>query len=540
MSDEVKDQAKEVKPEEKKVAAPAADGAAAAPKAEEKKAEPKKEEAKPKEEPAAKPAEDEYDDEYWDDIEEEEAEEARKRKIKIVVGVIVAVIVVIALACYIYVSKLGKYNDAVGLYEAGQYNDAAVAFEDVGAFRDAARMAQKSYYEVGGAALLAGDFDAAKEAFAAAGDFDNAADMLTKVDYRKAISLLNAGEGAAAAAIFAEMVGYNQADMYLEWANAEAKYADYDPNANLYGDGFADWRAAEAGLAATVYGTWYTAEGEELAISSATIGDAAYTINAAEGFGANVSFSGALADGTAYTAVVTPVFTNPAVNKLTFNGTEYCSVTPDEYAAILEAKANGEYAEEELAEARYSGDTVINKALDKFVAIKKAEEPVAEEVVAEGEEAAAPSLKDKLLALVPAHYEAKDATVSYDTATKVYDVAFTAVFIENAMAEFKSEGAPAYSVTAQYVDTGAGLKELAFGYGDAAAAVEEAAEEAPAEEAATEEAPAEEVVAPAEEAPVEEATEAVVEEVEAAAEEVEAAAEEVAAEAEAPAEANAQ
>jgi len=570
MSDEVKDQAKEVKPEEKKAAAPAADGAAAAPKAEEKKAAApaKKEEAKPKEEPAAKPAEDEYDDEYWDDIEEEEAEEARKRKIKIVVGIIVAVIVVAALACYIYVSKLGKYNDAVGLYEAEQYADAAVAFEDVGTFRDAARMAQKSYYEVGGQALLAGDFDAAKEAFAAAGDYDNAVDMLTKVDYRKAISLLNAGEGAAAAAIFAEMIGYNQSDMYLEWANAEAKYANYDPNANLYGDGFADWRAAEAGLAATVYGTWYTAEGEELAISSATIGDAAYTIDAAEGFGANVSFAGALADGTAYTAVVTPVFTNPAVNKLTYNGVEYCSVTPDEYAAILEAKANGEYAEEELAEARYSGDTVINKALDKFVAIQKAEEPVVEAEAVEGEEAveAAPSLKDKLLALVPAHYDAKDATVSYDTATKVYDVAFTAVYIENALAEFKSKEAPAYSVTAQYVDTGAGLKELAFAYGDvveaeeapAEEAVEAPAEEAPAEEAVEapeEEAPAEEAVeAPAEEAAaeVEEAAEEVAAEVEEVAAEAEEAAEEVAAEAEeaaeevaaeaeaAPAEANAQ
>ena len=389
-------------------------------------------------------------------------------------------------------------------------------------------MAQKSYFEVGGEALLAGDFDAAKEAFAAAGDFDNAVDMLKKVDYRKAISLLNAGEGAAAAAIFAEMIGYNQSDMYLEWANAEAKYADYDPNANLFGDGFADWRAAEAGLAATVYGTWYTAEGEELVISSAAIGDAAYTINAAEGFGANVSFSGALADGTAYTAVVTPVFTNPAVNKLTFNGAEYCSITPDEYAAILEAKANGEYAEEELAEARYSGDAVINKALDKFAAIKKAEAP-AEEAPAEE---AAPSLKDKLLALVPAHYEAKDATVTYDTATKVYDVAFTAVFIENALVEFKSEGAPAYSVTAQYVDTGAGLKELAFAYADAAAAEEAPAEEAPAEEA-VEEAPAEE--APAEEAAeeVEEAAEEVVEAAEEAAEEVAEAAEEAAAEAEA-------
>jgi hypothetical protein len=518
MSDEVKDQGKEVKPEEQKPvkAAPAADGAAA-PKAEE----------KPKEEPAK--VEDEYDDEYWDDIEAEEEEEAKKKKIKVILGTIIAVIVIVALAAYIYVGKLGKYNDAVGLYEAGQYGDAAIAFEEVGAFQDAARYAQKSYYEQGGELLVAGDFEAAKAAFEAAGDYDNAADMVVKCDYKQAIALFDGGDAAAAAVIFANLAGYNQADMYLEWANAKAKYADYDVNADVFGDGYADWRAAEAGLGAVVYGTWYNAEtGEALEIGTATIGENAYTINAAEGFGVNVTFAGVLANGEAYKADVRPVYVDPVVNELVLNDVVYYNVAPEDFAAIAEAKANGEYAVEGLEAQRFSNNAVVGKALDMFVATTKeapaeeeavevvapleeevveeapAEEVVEEEAVAEEvTEEVAPveekSFKEKLLALVPAHYTAKDEVVTYDAESKVYTVAFNAVYIENAMSVFKKAECPTYPVEATFIDTGAGLKVIDFAV--VAPAEEEAVEEAPAEEVA-----ADEEVA-AEEAPAEEVTE---------------------------------
>lgn len=528
MSDEVKDQGKEVKPEEQKPAkaAPAADGAAA-PKAEE----------KPKEEPAK--VEDEYDDEYWDDIDAEEEEEAKKKKVKVILGTIIAIIVIVALATYIYVGKLGKYNDAVGLYEAGQYGDAAIAFEEVGAFQDAARYAQKSYYEQGGELLVAGDFEAAKAAFEAAGDYDNAADMVVKCDYKQAIALFDGGDAAAAAVIFANLAGYNQADMYLEWANAKAKYADYDVNADVFGDGYADWRAAEAGLGAVVYGTWYNAEtGEALEIGTATIGENAYTINAAEGFGVNVTFAGVLANGEAYKADVRPVYVDPVVNELVLNDVVYYNVAPEDFAAIAEAKANGEYAVEGLEAQRFSNDAVVGKALDMFVATTKdavveevvEEEAVAEEVVEEEAvaeevtEEVAPveekSFKEKLLALVPAHYTAKDEVVTYDAESKVYTVAFNAVYIENAMSVFKKAECPTYPVEATFIDTGAGLKVIDFAVVAPAEeeaveavapveeeVVEEVVEEAPAEEVTEEEAAADEEVA-AEEAPAaEEVTE---------------------------------
>ncbi len=577
MSDEVKDQGKEVKPEEQKPvqAAPAADGAEA-----------KKEQEKPKEEPKEETAkvEDEYDDDYWDDIEEEEEEEAKKRRRKIILGTIVAIIVICALATYIYVSKLGKYNNAVSLYEAGQYSEAAIAFEEVGSFQDAARYAQKSYYEQGGQYLLAGDFEAAKAAFEAAGDYDNAAEMVVKSDYRQAIALFESGDAEAAAAIFANLAGYNQADMYLEWANAKAKYAEYDPNANLFGDGYADWRAAEAGLAAVVYGTWYNAEtGEALEIGTATIGGQTYAITAAEGIGNNVTFVGYFVDSQeAYRVDVLPAFVNPGVNELVLNDVVYYNVTPEDYQAIVEAKANGEYVVEDLAAQRYTNDTVVNKALDMFVATTKepvpaeevteaviVEETVAEEgtteevaaveetvteeataeetatveatpaeevAVAEATEEAAPaeetvaeegtteevaaveetvteeatveeavteekSFTEKLLALVPAHYTADDAVVTYDAESKVYDVAFNAVYIENAMSVFKKAECPTYAVEAKFVDTGAGLKALEFAVVDSVSEeVAEAAEETVAEEGTTEE------VAPAEETVTEEVT----------------------------------
>lgn len=75
-------------------------------------------------------------------------------------------------------SKTSKYNQAVNLYTAGNYQEAAQAFEKLGDYRDSkmrfAETSAKMHFENGKYAFSTGDYEKAKEEFIAAGDYENA------------------------------------------------------------------------------------------------------------------------------------------------------------------------------------------------------------------------------------------------------------------------------------------------------------------------------------------------------------------------------
>ncbi len=447
----------------------------------------------------------EFDEEaYWDEIEEEEEEEAKKRRVKIVIGIIVAILVVIAAGAYVFVSKAGKYQEAAGLYAEGQYAEAAAAFESAGSFQDAAAMAAKSYYIYGQQLLEAGDNEGARAAFAAAGDYDNAPDMVVKLDYKHAIALLNAGETEAALEQFATLGDYNQTEYYVAQAAIAGKYANCESEA-AGDDSFSDWRAAENALTNVLYGTWYNEEGKALEITATTINGQGYTIDKAEGYEKNIKLSGVLADGSAYELKTMPAFAGP-VDAVVFTDGLYFNATAEQLEAALEARANGEYAEYEVAQ-KYADEVVIQKALDLFVAEAPAQE------AAEAEE----GLMGKVMGLVPAHYVAKEAAVEYDAVTATYIVDMKAAYVTNLKDSFNLNNCETTAVTAAFKDAGTKLEVLAFASGAEAEAVEaamaEAAEQmeaaeieaAEVEEAVEAEAPAEAEEEVVEEAPAEEA-----------------------------------
>ena len=76
-------------------------------------------------------------------------------------------------------SKTSKYNKAVNLYTAGNYEEAAAQFEKLGDYRDSKKRAAEAltvmHYTNGKLAFANGEFDKAEEEYKAAGDYENAA-----------------------------------------------------------------------------------------------------------------------------------------------------------------------------------------------------------------------------------------------------------------------------------------------------------------------------------------------------------------------------
>ena len=75
-------------------------------------------------------------------------------------------------------SKTSKYNQAVNLYTAGNYQEAAQRFEKLGDYRDSKKRTAEAlariHFENGKNAFAAGDYEKAKEEYLAAGDYENA------------------------------------------------------------------------------------------------------------------------------------------------------------------------------------------------------------------------------------------------------------------------------------------------------------------------------------------------------------------------------
>ena len=99
-------------------------------------------------------------------------------------------------------SKTSKYNQAVNLYTAGNYQEAAKQFEKLGDYRDSkkrsAEATTRMHFENGKNAFAAGDYEKAKEEYIAAGDYENskllAEECARAAHYAKGESLGAAGD----------------------------------------------------------------------------------------------------------------------------------------------------------------------------------------------------------------------------------------------------------------------------------------------------------------------------------------------------------
>ena len=147
------------------------------------------------------------------------AEDARQRVIKkkktrkicAVAGIALALVIAIGCAVKFWIVPQSKYNAAIKLRNAGQYDEAVTAFERMGDYKDAAAQIPATYYAKGEALRTSGEYDSAVTAFTSAGDYNDAAAQIPVTYYAKGEALRASGEYDAAVTAFTNAGNYNDA-----------------------------------------------------------------------------------------------------------------------------------------------------------------------------------------------------------------------------------------------------------------------------------------------------------------------------------------
>ncbi len=153
------------------------------------------------------------------------AEKAAKKRKKIT-----AIVTPIAVACIAFVIVLTKviipnvqYNEAIELYNAGQYEEAITAFEALDGYKDSVTQIVECKYQLALGLYNAGKYDEAITAFKALDRYKDSADQITKCEtaikdekYNAAVECYNAGKYDEAITAFKVLNGYKDSTDQIE------------------------------------------------------------------------------------------------------------------------------------------------------------------------------------------------------------------------------------------------------------------------------------------------------------------------------------
>ena len=118
------------------------------------------------------------------------------------------------------------YNEAEALFESGDFQAAALKFEECGEYKDSGERVIESKYQYARSLLEAGRLKEAKEEFSALGEYKDCSDMLLECDYQEAAELLSRGNYKNAQSAFERLGNYKDSEtMILECKYQEALYA---------------------------------------------------------------------------------------------------------------------------------------------------------------------------------------------------------------------------------------------------------------------------------------------------------------------------
>ena len=137
-------------------------------------------------------------------------------------------VTIVALICVLLVSMTGcdalDYRDAIDLYNAGQYDEAADLFFELGDFEDSEALFTRSHYWAAVTRMEAGNFSEALPRFIKLGSFEDSAQRATECTYQLAIAAFDVGNFADATNYFAELADYRQTREYLRQINWQVMY----------------------------------------------------------------------------------------------------------------------------------------------------------------------------------------------------------------------------------------------------------------------------------------------------------------------------
>ena len=152
-----------------------------------------------------------------ENAEEKQRQESARRKKTLTIAAVVVVMIACAIAWCIpnVIIPNNKYQQALALREAGQYDDAIAAFAELGDYSDAAQQLSETKYQQALALREAGQYDDAIAAFAELGDYSDAAQQLSETKYQQANNLNAAARYDEAYAIYVTLTGYKDVDKLL-------------------------------------------------------------------------------------------------------------------------------------------------------------------------------------------------------------------------------------------------------------------------------------------------------------------------------------
>ena len=153
--------------------------------------------------------------------EEKAAADAKRKKtakiLKIAIPAVCAVIAIAALVKFIVIPTV-KYNGAVSLMNAGQYEEAISAFEAMEGYKDSAQKIEdcktairEEKYNAAVALMEDGKFNASIAAFESLGDYKDSSERILEAQYDAAAALADSGKTAEAAISFGKLVDYQDA-----------------------------------------------------------------------------------------------------------------------------------------------------------------------------------------------------------------------------------------------------------------------------------------------------------------------------------------
>lgn len=150
--------------------------------------------------------------------EEKQRQESARRKKTLTIAAVVVVMLACAIAWCIpnVIIPNNKYQQAVALREAGQYDDAIAAFAELGDYSDANEQIAETWYQKALLSRENGMYEYAYTIFSSLGDYSDAAQQLSETKYQQAVSLREAGEYESAIAVFASLNDYRDAETQIE------------------------------------------------------------------------------------------------------------------------------------------------------------------------------------------------------------------------------------------------------------------------------------------------------------------------------------
>ena len=176
-------------------------------------------------------------------IAREKAAKKRKRIMAIVTPIIVACIAFVIVLTTVIIPNQ-KYNAAVELYTAGNYEDAIAAFTALGGFKDSAVQIDNCKYDKAVALYNAGQYGDALSLFEGLNGYKDSEAQIEACEtaikdsyYDAAVAFFNDGKYEEARKVFSALKGYKDSAAQIEACETAIKDRDYDAAVALYNAG---------------------------------------------------------------------------------------------------------------------------------------------------------------------------------------------------------------------------------------------------------------------------------------------------------------